>query len=457
MSDKEAQEYLNSFINYEYYLQKLSPGSFHLNRIRALLNLLGNPQETLNFIHIAGSKGKGSTASLTANILKEAGYRAGLYTSPHFFSLNERIRLLSLTKQGSGRREMFSDSISDKKLNVILQKIKPCLEKMRSTRKWGDLTFFEVLTALAIFYFFEEKVDWVVLETGLGGRLDATNVVSAKVCALTPISLEHTQILGGTLAKIAVEKAAIIKNEDSKVVVAPQGKEVRRVIEKRCKEFKIKPMWVGKEIQYQLKSRSLQEQIFDIVDFNQGERYCDLKLSLLGDHQLVNASTAVGIILSLKASGVKIQQEAVYRGLKNNFWPGRFEIVKQNPCVILDGAHNGASAKSLVETIRAFFPKKKVIVVLGVSLDKNKKDIADELNKIGSLIILTKADHPRAGMWASKEVQEYFPAKRFSVTETVSQAVKLAYAQTKKEDIILITGSLFVAAEARKYIEKIKI
>ena len=317
MPYKEVQEYLNSFINYEHHLQKFSFSSFHLNRIRTLLNLLGNPQKTLNSIHVAGSKGKGSTSALTASILKEAGYKVGLYTSPHLYSLKERIRILEKGPVNSIREGgIFSDLISDKKLKAILQKIKPRLEKIRSTKKLGGLTFFEVLTALALFYFFEERVDWVVLETGLGGRLDATNVVSSKVCALTPISLEHTQILGGTLAKIAAEKAAIIKDEDSRVVVAPQEKEVRQVIENRCKEFKIKPMWVGQDIQYQLKSQNLQEQIFDIIDCDKGERYCDLKLSLLGEHQLVNAMTALGIMLSLKALGVKIPGQAIYRGLK---------------------------------------------------------------------------------------------------------------------------------------------
>ncbi len=450
MTPKEVETYLNSFINYEYHLQKLSPASFQLDRIRELLKLLGDPQKKIKFIHIAGSKGKGSTASLTASILKEAGYRVGLYTSPHFYSLNERIRIL---RQGASAASLFQGSVSNKRLNDVLRKVKPFLEKMRSTKEFGDLTFFEVLTALAFVYFLQEKVDWVVLETGLGGRLDATNVVSSSVCVITPISLEHTQILGDTLTKIAVEKAAIIKEGSSRVVVSPQERKVRQVIQKRCKDFQIKPIWVGKDIQYKLKSWNLKEQIFDIIQGGQ-RTYPRLKIPLLGEHQLMNATTAVGIMKSLRGLGGDVPKDAVCRGLKKVYWPGRFEMIKRDPYVILDGAHNGASVKNLVDTARMFFPKKKAIVVLGISTDKNKKDIVKNLNKISSLMILTKANHPRAVRWEEAEAKRYFSPKEFLMTKTVKEAVKLAYARRKKDDIILITGSLFVVAEARKLLKR---
>ena len=448
MTSQRIEQYLNSFINYELSLGNTPAAVFKLDRIQALLQLLGDPQNHLKFIHAAGSKGKGSVCALTASILKEAGYKVGLYTSPHLYSFKERIRILEKGPVNNIREGgIFSDSITDQELSAVLEEIRPRLEKMRSTKEGGGLTFFEVLTALALFYFFQKKVDWVVLETGLGGRLDATNAVFSSVCAITSISLEHTQILGNTVRKIAVEKAAIIKDARSKVIVAPQERQADAVIKKRCEKFSIEPFWVGKDIKYEVQSQNIQGQVLNVTA---SKKYPNLQLPLLGDHQLVNTCVVIGIVESLRSLNVRIPDKAVYAGLKNVCWPGRLEIVQRDPFVILDGAHNGASAKILAESVRTILPDKKVILILGVSSDKNKKDIIQELKEISSYVILTRANHPRASQWERKEVQKYFPEKNFSITQGVKEALKSAFAKSRKEDIILVAGSLFVVAEARK-------
>ncbi len=434
MNSLQIEQYLNSFINYELSLGSVHPSVFKLDRIQAFLQLLGNPQDNLKFIHVAGSKGKGSVCALTASILKQAGYKVGLYTSPHLYSFKERIRVLDKESTPYIREgEIFPDSISDRELSAVLKEIRPQLEKMRSTKKFGQLTFFEVLTVLAILYFFKKKVDWVVLETGLGGRLDATNAVSSSVCAITPISLEHTQILGNTVRKIAIEKAAIIKDARSRVVIAPQEKEAIQVIKKRCQEFGIQPLGVGRDIQYEIKLQNM---------------------PLLGDHQKVNAAVAMGIVESLRDLGVKISDKAISRGLKNVYWPGRLEIIQRNPLIVLDGAHNGASAKVLAGSLTKIFPRKRAILILGVSSDKNKKDILKELKKISSCIIFTKAEHPRASNWERREVQKYLPQRNFFLTSGVEEALRLAFAKSQKKDMILVAGSLFLVAEVRKLIKE---
>ena len=228
---------------------------FKLDRARYLLELLGNPQDQLKIIHVAGSKGKGSTCALTASVLRAAGYRVGLYTSPHLNNCRERIRVLGPLHPPSADEDIFPDMISEQELCAMLEAIKPCVARLHNEETFVGLSFFELFTALAFYHFHQARVDWVVLETGMGGRLDATNVAPSKICVITPISLEHTQYLGDTIAKIAGEKAAIIKDPLAKVVIAPQEPAARDVLEKRCVEFSIRPIWIGRDIRYKVASR----------------------------------------------------------------------------------------------------------------------------------------------------------------------------------------------------------
>jgi dihydrofolate synthase/folylpolyglutamate synthase len=448
---------------------------FKLDCVRYLLELLGNPQDQLKIIHVAGSKGKGSTCALTASVLRAAGYKVGLYTSPHLNDYRERIRVLDPSLSGDGNDEnIFPDMISEQELCAVLEAIKPCIARLQKETALGELSFFEVFTALAFYYFRYKQVDWVVLEAGMGGRLDATNVAPSQICVITPISLEHTQYLGDTIAKIAGEKAAIVKDPLARVVIAPQEPAARDVLEKRCAEFSIRPIWIGRGIRYKvlhvgtgpdlsLRNRLHQDlpagrvgpatrdrQVVRIQRTKQ--HYIDFELSLLGRHQAINAAVVFGIVETLRDMDYVVSQEAVYAGLRDTFWPGRLEVIGQDPVVILDCAHNQASAMHLVESLRRIFPNRSVTLILGVSQDKDKTGICRELDSITQTVIAAKADHPRAHWFTDDELKHFFPGKPFVRIAGIGPAIEAAYRGAAPENIILIAGSVFLVSEARRYL-----
>ena len=306
--------------------------------------------------------------------------------------------------------------ISEQELCAVLEAIKPCIARLQKETALGELSFFEIFTALAFYYFRYKQVDWVVLETGMGGRLDATNVAPSKICVITPISLEHTQYLGDTIAQIAGEKAAIIKDPLAKVVIAPQEPAARDVLEKRCAEFSIRPIWIGRDIRYKvlhtgtgpdLSLRNRPRQIVRIQRTKQ--HYIDFELSLLGRHQAINAAVVLGIVETLRDMDYLVSREAVYAGLRDTFWPGRLEVIRKDPFIVLDCAHNRSSAKNLAESILRIFPHKNVTLVLGVGADKDRTGICAELNRIASRVIATKADHPRAHEFSREELNVFLP------------------------------------------------
>lgn len=448
MNSLEVQQYLDSFINHEKSLHISKPSSFKLDRVQALLELLDNPQNELKIIHVAGSKGKGSVCAMTATILKEAGFKVGLYTSPHLNTYRERIRILDQNKKDAPTNDIFNDLISDEELTKTIEEIKPAIEKIKNNQQLGQLTFYEIFTALALYYFQRENVDFVVLETGLGGRLDATNVCESLVCAITSISLEHTNILGSTLSQIAKEKAAIIKNGRQKVVIANQADEVKEVLEHRCKQFQLQPRVVDYNMHYQLVSQDVREQRFSLA--TKQKHYQDLSIPLLGQHQLINASVAVGIIESLQDLGENITEEAISLGLKNVFWPGRCEILNTNPTIILDGAHNGEAMRQLVQTIKKIFPDKECIVILGIAQDKDLQGICQSLNEIARCIIFTEFDHPRSWKVDLQSLSNFFTQQPHSRASNITEAFQQAYEDVNGQQIILVTGSIFVVGEARR-------
>lgn len=457
MTFPEAQEYISSFFNFELSFTPYSDRCvFKLDRARYLLELLGNPQDQLKIIHVAGSKGKGSTCALTASVLRAAGHKVGLYTSPHLNNYRERIRVLDplhppsaplSAEPKAGEEDIFPDMISEGELCAMLEAIKPRVARLHAEQTFGELSFFELFTALAFYCFHQARVDWVVLETGLGGRLDATNVAPSKICVLTPISLEHTQYLGDTIAQIAVEKAAIIKNPSSKVVIAPQEPAAREVFRERCAQFSIQPIEVSRDIRYEILQEELSGQIIRVKGTKQA--YHDLEVSLLGRHQAINAAVVLGIVEALQSMGCAVLREAVYAGLRETFWPGRLEIVGQKPWIILDCAHNQSSARSLVESIIRIFPHKNVTLVLGASEDKDRAGICGELNRIAGRVIATKADHPRAHEFSREELNVLFVNKPSTCSSSIAEALASI---TDSLDIILITGSIFLVSEARRHL-----
>lgn len=428
--------YLSTFLNYEKDLSRLSSRQLYLERVRYVLSTLGSPQKNLKVIHIAGSKGKGSTAAFIAGILQHAGYKVGLYTSPHLYDVRERFRILDKVAlhQNSRTSEVFPDCISRSMFAALIKRIRPALEAGRHHPVFGDLTYFEVLTIAAFCYFRDEKVDFVVLETGLGGRLDATNVCSSLVAAITSISLEHTQQLGTTLRKIAAEKAGIIKRNCA-VVSAVQAAEVLSVIESRCRRFGISPVIVGKDVQ--LKSV--------------GDNF---KIALVGQHQRGNAAIALGVVDVLRCRGFVIKPVAVRKGLAKTFWPLRFEMMCRKPMIVLDAAHNPESCQRLVATIQEKFPNKKAVMVFGSSKDKDMVAMARCLLPIAQQMILTSAAHPRAMIWTRAWVEENLSGANICVAPSTTRACRWALESAGLNGLIVVTGSLFVAAQARKILSK---
>ncbi len=426
-SSTSVDKYLNSFIDYERKDDySYSEEVFDLKRIELLLKKLGNPHKNLKVIHIAGSKGKGSVACFCASILKEAGFKTGLYTSPHLETFRERIRI-------------NDEFISNEDLVELIQIMKPHTEKIDA------LSFFEVYTALAFLYFQKKKVDMAVMEVGLGGRLDATNVINPLVCVITPISFEHTQKLGNTLASIAKEKSGIIKKK-SVVVSSAQKKEALNVIKKTAKARDASVYVVGEGISYQQIESTDKGQVFSVTGIL--GKYAPLKINLLGEHQLINAATAVGTMEALGFNRIIIPKEAIKRGLSQARWPGRIEIVDSKPTIILDGAQNVASVQALAKTIKKCFSYHKLILILGVSKDKDMAGMAKILKPMADKIIITRANLSRA---AEPDFLASFFDKdeNIEITQSVEEAVGKARECAKDDDLILICGSLFVAGEAR--------
>ncbi|MDD4909142.1 MAG: bifunctional folylpolyglutamate synthase/dihydrofolate synthase [Candidatus Omnitrophica bacterium] len=448
MTYREALNYLDSFAD----LEQLSAYNYELElklrRADGFLKELGSPQHKLRCAHIAGSKGKGSTCAFLAYILKEAGFRTGLYTSPHLNDFRERIRLLD-NEEGAPDGRDFEGMIPEHRLARLVTEIKPAAERYNRDCPDGALSFFEVYTALAFKYFQEKGADLVVLETGMGGRLDATNTADALACGITPISLEHTDKLGKTLEQIAGEKAGIIKNGlTAAVISAPQEQQARAVLQQRCASIGVGFLEAGRDILYKESDFTEDTQRFDLRGVN-GE-YSGLEIRLLGEHQIVNAAVAVGIIEQLAGQGISISEKAIRGGLLKCLWPVRCEVISKNPHIILDGAQNRASALALKNAIKRYFPRKKVIVVLGASSDKDIEGITLELQGLTPAFILTRSGHARA---AKPEVfLKYLKGAASVTTGSVQEAMDKAISSAGKDDLILVCGSLFVAAEAREYV-----
>ena len=438
MNYSQAEEYLNSFVNYEQIpgISYAQPG-YSLRHVEELLTRMGDPQLAAKTIHIAGTKGKGSVAAMIAQVLSDSGYKTGLYTSPHLHTLRERISV-----DGS--------LISEAEFAAAMAEIKPFIESMKQDAAFRQLTYFEALTALAFAYFKKKRLDFQVLEVGLGGRLDATNVARPVVCIITSISLDHTQILGNRLEEIAREKAGIIKS-GCWLVLSPQPEEAASVITDICREKEAKVVQVGKDVTWHKTGGDLHHQSLEIE--GRTSKY-QVSIPLLGDYQLENTAAAVAALEILASVGFAISATDIARGLAQLKWPGRFHILQEHPTVLVDGAHNVASMRGLVDNIKAYFAHKRIFLVFGTSCDKDIPGIVNELVPLSPQVIVTRTAHSRAAL-PSTLAAEFTkrgiePETRETVTEAISRALSLA----KRTDIICVTGSLFVVAEALDYFSK---
>lgn len=438
MDYKQAEDYILSFTDYE-----KTPGilytsaNYDLRRMTELLEPLGNPHLSIRTVHIAGTKGKGSTAAMIAQVLTTSGYKTGLYTSPHLHTLRERIRI-------DGRLIPEADFAS------LVEILQPTVAAVNNKAAYGQLTTFEILTALTFAYFKKEEADFQVLEVGLGGRLDATNVAKPEVCVITSISLDHTEVLGDTVAKIAMEKAGIIK-EGCLVVSAPQPAEAAEVIKRVCQGRGARLIQVGEDITWRKISSDFSHQSFRVN--SQKESYY-LTLPLLGDYQLENAANAVGALEALSSLGYRITDEAIKKGLAQVTWPGRLQILCHQPLVVVDGAHNAYSMRKLIEAVRQYFNYDRCFVIFGTSCDKDISGMVAELASLPGEVFITRSSHPRAASLSllAREFANY--GIKINRAESPHEALTHLLTLVSPRDFILVTGSLFVVAEAIDYAKR---
>lgn len=431
MTYPDALAFLGSLINYEKTGQYDYRTALKLGRMQKLAGLLGDPQAGIRSVHVAGTKGKGSTAAFIASILTSAGLRTGLYTSPHLVSFRERIRLDG-TLIGEDALARFATKVRD---------LLPGME--------GDQpTFFEVYTALAFLYFQEEKADCAVYETGLGGRLDATNIIDPLVSVITPISYDHMDILGRTLGAIAGEKAGIIK-EGGVCVVAPQEGEALEVIEAACKERNARCILLGRDVRFKEVVGGESGEVFSVS--SPGGEYPNLETGLLGSHQVVNAATAIAAVEALRPGGIIVPPDAIREGVKRARWPGRLEIAGHDPLLVLDGAQNRASAAALAAAVQKIFDYRRLVLVLGISKDKDIAGILDELIPLADTVVLTRSNVPGRALEPlrlAEAVRQKGHAAPI-VTTAVAEALRRSRTLASPDDLILVTGSLFVVGEAK--------
>ena len=435
MSYQQAEAYLHRFTNYEAApATTYAAENFDLRRMDALLELLDNPHLGRVTVHIAGTKGKGSIAAMTAAVLQVSGYRTGLFTSPHLCTFRERFRV-------------DGQPISEEDFVALVDVLQEAVETYHQAPQFGRLTTFELTTALAFLHFRQSGVTTQVLEAGMGGRLDATNVVpQPNLCIITPISYDHTQILGDTLEAIAGEKAGIIK-PGVPVVMAQQPEEARTVIARRCYQQNAPLLDVSRQAQWSRMSQEL-DLSGQTCSFRLARAGYQIWLPLLGSVQVENAATVIVAAETLRDRGVTIAYKAIERGLAAVRWPGRLQIIQQRPLIILDGAHNGASAARLDEALTQDFSHQKRILVIGVSADKDLDAITDALAPATDHVIATSASGPRAT--SPDLVAANFASRGVAATAAanVSDALAAANALASPEDLICVTGSFFVLGEA---------
>lgn len=431
MDYKEALEYIHG-------TRKLG-SKLGLKNITELLNRLGNPQNKYPSIHVAGTNGKGSVTSMIAHVLHQSGYKVGMFISPYLENFTERIQV--------GLKEIPRDDLAR-----ITQKVKEKVDDMIE-EGLNHPTEFEIVTAIGFSYFAEAEVDIAVVEVGLGGRFDATNVLKPILSVITSISYDHINILGDSLDKIAYEKAGIIK-EGVPVVSYPQALEAAEVIRQVAAERNAPLTEVTPE-QVKVKKQEFDEQIFDFIF--EDKCYPDLKIRLPGSHQIINAATALTALMIAQKNGLSLNSRDIYTGLEVTRWPGRLEKLCDKPLIIIDGAHNISGAKALAESIKFYFNNKKITLVLGILKDKAVDEIVATICPLAYKTIVTTPDSPRAiaPEELAEKVQLY--CRNISIEPDPIKALDIAIDTTEQDGLMLVCGSLYLVGLARKYIRSLDI
>jgi dihydrofolate synthase/folylpolyglutamate synthase len=415
-------------LTYLYDLQKYGI-KFGLSSTSNLLERLGNPHNNLRAIHIAGTNGKGSTAAMLSAILVRAGMQVGLYTSPHLVRFNERFRL-------------NEQDVDDRGIMDVFRRVKEVVDEREPP------TFFEMTTAMALSLFAEKEVDWSILEVGMGGRLDATNVIQPQITIINNVAFDHQEFLGFTLGRIAREKAGIIKKGIPLITAAKQPVALA-VIKERCLALNVPCYRVGQQI----KVRSQGKYHFSYQGLKW--RLENLHLPLAGRHQLLNAATALGALEVLEHLGhLHLTTAQVREGLKNTRWPGRLEWYSEQPPVLLDGAHNNAGIVALRKALQEEYTFKRLILVLGIMADKDLRGMLHKLAPLAEHIILTRPKYERAAEPEALRKMAGEFAARTELIRSVRQALKRAITLATSEDLVVVTGSLYFIGEVKEIKEE---
>ncbi len=433
-----AMEFLMRHTDYERMrVVRYNTTTFNLNRMRRLLAELGNPHQAFNTVHIAGTKGKGSTCHMLAAMLHNVGLKVGLYTSPHLLNIRERIAV-------------NGQPVSEDQVVRIIKRIEPAIKKLGADKP----TFFEILTAMGFCHFADEKVDIAVIETGLGGRLDSTNVITPEVTAITSISYDHMAVLGNTLAKIAAEKAGIFK-KDVPALSVLQDPEVTPVLERVAREVHAPLEFVGTDIEFSHRFEITRPTGPHVRVSLTTERchFEHITVPLIGEHQAVNCGLALAILDKLKARGMKFSDAKATAGLSAVKLPGRIETVWHDPRVIIDGAHNAASVKALFRGISQYIPYDSMVVIFGCNCDKDIDGMLEQVSLGADKVIFTRSDNnPKSASpedLSSRYVERF--GKMAQAVDTFSQAMDIATRAISREDLVTVTGSFYLIGEAKRF------
>jgi len=431
-----AMKYLFAQTDYEQMLRvRYNRDTFSLDRMKAMTKALGDPQFKYRTVHIAGTKGKGSTCTMLAHMLKACGFKVGLYTSPHICDVRERIQI-------------NGDMITQAALTRLICKVEPIIERMAPDKP----TFFEIFTALAFQHFADEKVDVAVVETGLGGRLDSTNVMKPTVCGLTSISMDHMHQLGPTLAKIAGEKAGILK-ANTPAISVQQTPETKRVLKKAARQIQTRLMFTGDDIEfsYRVESSRTAGCHTRICLTTPRSRFEHLPVPLLGEHQALNCGLALALLDELKNQGMKIDDSRAVQALAKVYLPGRMEVLHEDPRILVDGAHNADSMRALMRAIGQHIPYDSMVMVFGCAGDKDIQGMMAEIATGADKVIFTQAtSNPRSAK--AKDLAERYEestGRVGQITENLDEALRVAKSAVSREDLICVCGSFCLVGEAK--------
>ncbi len=431
----EAMEFLNSSSKFG---MKLG-----LDRITKMLELLGNPHKGLKFIHIAGTNGKGSTTAMISSALIEAGYKTGMYTSPFIEAFEERI-------------QVDGNNIPKIKVAEYMIKIKNVSEEMK-VFDLGEITYFEIVTALGFLYFNEMKIDIGVIEVGLGGRYDATNVIDPILTIITSISYDHTQILGNTISEIAFEKAGIIK-EGIPVVLYPVVEEAHNTIKKVAQEKNADILYLDRNMATieEIDKSTTKENAIQrlIIKYNNNEM--NIKLPLVGAHQVMNCLVAVNSLFKLNEQGMDITEDNIIKGIEKVKWPGRMELMIKEPRFVIDGAHNIDGIRYLKENLKDYYEYEKLYILVGILSDKDIDEMIKIIAVEGDEIIALTPNNIRAenSDKLGKKIAVYNP--NVKAMDNYTEAIEYVLSKAGDKDLIIACGSLYLIGELRGIIKKLK-